>query len=66
MLRGEIERGEAARITGLSERSARYILSQLLEERLLESDSPKGRVRMGFPAHAIGYLFPKLYPERAE
>lgn len=59
---GEFERGEAPRITGLNERSARDVLSKLLDEGLLLSDSPKGKVRIGFPVHALGSLLPNLYP----
>ena len=59
---GEFERGEASRITGLSERVARDVLGRLLAEGLLLSDTPKGRVRVGFPVHALGSLLPNLYP----
>jgi Fic family protein len=59
---GEFERGEAPRITGLNERSARDVLSKLLDEGFLLSDSPKGKVRVGFPVHALGSLLPNLYP----
>lgn len=59
---GAFERGEAARITGLPERSARNILSQLVREGFLLSDTPKGKVYAGFPAHALGSLLPNLYP----
>lgn len=59
---GEMERGEASRITGLAERTARDVLAQLLAEGLLLSDSPKGKVRVGFPVHALGSLLPNLYP----
>lgn len=59
---GSIERGEAARITGLAERSARDVLMQLVSEGLLLSDTPKGKVRVGFPVHALGSLLPNLYP----
>ncbi len=59
---GEIDRGEAIRVTGLHERTARNVLSTLLEEGFLRSDSPKGRVRAGFPVHGLGSLFPNLYP----
>lgn len=59
---GEIERGEASRITGLSERAARDVLSQLLSEGFLLSDTPKGKVRVGFPVHALGSLLPNLCP----
>ena len=59
---GEFERGEAGRITGLSERVARDVLRQLLDEGFLLTDSPKGKVRAGFPVHALGSLLPNLYP----
>ena len=59
---GEFERGEASRLTGLPERTARLVLSTLLAEGLLVSDSPKGKVRAGFPVHALGSLLPNLYP----
>ena len=38
------------------------VLGQLLKERLLVSDSPKGAVRFGIPIPVAGYLFPDLYP----
>lgn len=59
---GEFERGEASRITGLSERVARAVLSDLVGEGFLLSDTPKGKVRVGFPVHALGSLLPNLYP----
>lgn len=62
LLRGEIERGEASRITGLPERSARRILNDLIHEGMLESATPKGPVSLRFPAHSLEILFPRLYP----
>lgn len=59
---GEFERGEAPRITGLAERTARNVLTDLISEGFLVSDSPKGKVRAGFPLHALGSLLPNLYP----
>jgi Fic family protein len=59
---GEFERGEASRLTGLPERTARTVLSDLLREGLLTSDTPKGKVRIGLPIHALGSLLPNLYP----
>ena len=59
---GEFERGEASRLTGLPERTARTVLSDLLQEGLLTSDTPKGKVRIGLPVHALGSLLPNLYP----
>ncbi|MFY9622591.1 MAG: Fic family protein [Pyrinomonadaceae bacterium] len=61
-IEGEISRGEVGKLVGVSERLGRDILNNLLEEGLLFSDSSRGPVRLGFPAHAAGYLFPDLYP----
>lgn len=66
LLRGEYPRGEAARITGRPERTARRILRDLLDQHLLTADSEKGPVRLAFPAKVAGYYFPRLYPEGVE
>jgi Fic family protein len=63
LIRGEFERGEIARITGLPERSARRVLNEVIELGLLASDTPKGKVSLRFPAHALEDLFPRLYPQ---
>jgi Fic family protein len=65
-LRGEIPRGEIPSIIGMPERSARRVVSRLLEKGYLVSDSEKGPVRLGFPASMVGYYFPRLYPEGVE
>jgi len=59
---GEVPRGEAAAITGLGERSARDLLSTLVTDGILGSDTPKGPVFLRFPLHAIELLFPGLFP----
>lgn len=59
---GEVERMAAGRITGLKERTARDVVSHLVAEGFLLSDTPKGRLRAGFPVHALGSLLPNLYP----
>jgi len=63
MLRGSLPRGEAKRITGLGERTARSLLSRLLEEKLLVSENHKAPVKFNIPPKAIGYYLPDLYPE---
>jgi len=60
---GPVTRGEFSQMTGLAERSARSLISKLLADRLLVSDSPYGPVRFGLPLDALGMLFPSLYPE---
>ncbi|WP_108462803.1 Fic family protein [Devosia naphthalenivorans] len=63
LFRGEFERGEIDRITGLPERSARRVLADLLDLGLLGSDTPKGKVSLRFPTIALEELFPRLYPQ---
>lgn len=62
LIRGQIERGEASRITGLPERTARRVLGDVVGEGLLASATPKGPVSLRFPVHASEGLFPRLWP----
>jgi Fic family protein len=62
LLRGEVDRGEASRITGLPERTARRVLNDLCSLGLLASTTPKGPVSLRFPASSLETLFPLLYP----
>jgi hypothetical protein len=48
--RGEVSRGEAAAITGRSERTGRAAVAALIRAELLVSDTPKGPVRLRFSA----------------
>ena len=63
LIRGQIERGEASRITGLPERTARRVLGDVVDTGLLASATPKGPVSLRFPVDALEELFPRLYPE---
>jgi Fic family protein len=63
LIRGEFERGEITRITGLPERTARRVLNDLIRLGLLDSDTPKSAVSLRFPVDALEILFPKLFPE---
>ena len=63
LMRGRFERGEASRITGTPERTARRTLNQLIDEGLLGSKAPKGAVSLRFPMHALEALLPRLYPQ---
>ena len=62
LIRGEIERGDASRITGLPERSARRVLTDLVDIGVLASATPKGPVSLRFPSNSLEVLFPRLYP----
>jgi Fic family protein len=61
VIRGEVERGEAGRITGLSERAARDALSRLVAAGLLGSATPKGPVSLRVTTTAAESLFPRLF-----
>jgi Fic family protein len=63
LIRGQFERGEAARITGLPERTARRVLNDIVSDGLLASATPKAPVSLRFPAASLESLFPRLYPE---
>lgn len=60
---GPVTRGEFAQMTGLGERTARALISRLLQDGLLVSDTPLGPVRWGLPLDALQILFPEFYPE---
>jgi Fic family protein len=64
LYRGEIPRGEADTIVGTGERQARRIVSALERRGILESESPRGPLRLTFPA-ALGHRWmPGLFPEK--
>lgn len=63
LVRGQIERGEASRITGLPVRSAQRVLNDLCRDGLLASATPKGPVSLRFPADSLETLFPRLSPQ---
>jgi Fic family protein len=63
LMRGEVQRGEAPRMTGLGRTISGQVVKELLDEGLLKSESPKGSLRIGLPNHAVAYLFPQLFPE---
>jgi Fic family protein len=61
LIRGEFDRGEIPRITGLPERTARRVLIDVTAEGLLASTTPKGPVSLRFPTQSLELLFPRLY-----
>ncbi len=63
--RGEMARGDASRVTGTSERTARAALNALVHTGLLSSETPKGSVRLQFPVSSAEVLFPRLFGAQA-
>ena len=60
---GPLLRREFAQMTNLGERTARSLMSRLLKDGLIVSDSASGPVRWGLPIDSLLFLFPELYPE---
>lgn len=63
LLQGEMPRGEAERVTGLKERSARMVLADLIKDGIVNSQTPKGPISLRFTSQSIDMLFPKLFAE---
>lgn len=57
-----MERGRVPRLIDVSERTARRVISALVEKRLLASESHKATLRLGFPIDVVERWFPRLYP----
>lgn len=60
---GRVERGKFISMTGLSERTARRVLSSLIDFGLLRSESSRAPVEFQVPMGALRFLFPRLWPE---
>ena len=61
--RGEMPRGEASHITGLSVRTSSDLVQTLVSDEILASETPKGPVFLRFKADFADVLFPRLFPE---
>jgi Fic family protein len=64
-LAGPTPRGEFQQMTGLGERTARALLSRLIEIGLVASTGHKAPIQIAFPLDALQFLLPELYPEAA-
>ncbi|MBW2163132.1 MAG: hypothetical protein JRF43_01415, partial [Deltaproteobacteria bacterium] len=60
-MRGAVSRGMAVEILNMSERSARRIVSALIENGLLQSQSHRAPLTIGLPIDVLPYYFPDLY-----
>jgi Fic family protein len=66
LYRGELPRGDAAGLLGLTPRHARRIVSELLRRGVVVSQGPRDALRLAFPAALAGRWMPGLFPERRE
>lgn len=62
-LTGPMERGSFIAMTGLPARTARRVLSSLLDFGLLKAESRVGPVSFNVPLRSLRWLFPRLWPE---
>jgi Fic family protein len=62
LLRGEMPRGDAPRVSGLKERTARQLMSELVANGIVRSDTPKSELYLNFTVQAVEVLFPALFP----
>jgi hypothetical protein len=64
LYRGELPRGDAAKIVGTGDRQARRVVSSLVDNGVLMSESPHAPLRLTFPATLAGRWMPGLFPEK--
>lgn len=65
LYRGELPRGEVAGVLDMSERSARRVISTLLEKGVLTSESMRAPLFLAFPATLASRWMPGLFPEQS-
>ncbi|MHB8425548.1 MAG: Fic family protein [Gammaproteobacteria bacterium] len=65
LYRGELPRADAAGIVGTGDRQARRVVSALLEQGVLRSESTRAHLRLAFPATLAARWMPGLFPGRA-
>ena len=66
LYRGELPRADTPAIVDSSARSARRVVSALLEHGVLTSESTRAPLRLAFPATLASRWMPGLFPERPE
>jgi Fic family protein len=64
LYRGELPRGDAAAIVGTGERQARRVVSALIDQGVLRSESTRAPLRLAFPAALASRWMPGLFPEK--
>lgn len=62
LYRGELPRSDAASVVGTGERQARRVVSALLENGALVSESARAPLRLAFPAALAERWMPGLFP----
>jgi Fic family protein len=63
--RGELPRSAVGAVIGASARTARRVVSSLTAQGVITSDTPKGDLRITFPARLVSRWMPGLFPEHS-
>ncbi len=66
LYRGELPRGDADTIVGTDARQARRIVSTLVDQGVVVSESTRAPLRLAFPATLASHWLPGLFPEKAD
>jgi len=64
LYRGELPRADARNVVGTGERQARRVVSALLRQGVLTSESTRASLRLAFPAKLASRWMPGLFPDR--
>ncbi|MGH7034783.1 MAG: Fic family protein [Stellaceae bacterium] len=64
LYRGELPRGDAAAIVDTGERQARRVVSALVNQGVVTSESTRAPLRLAFPATLTSRWMPGLFPEK--
>ena len=65
LYRGELPRGDVARLLAATDRHARRTVAALVERWIVASEGPRAPLRLAFPAALAPRWMPGLFPERA-
>ena len=66
LYRGDLPRGEVAKIVRSTDRHARRLTSQLLDIGVLATAGPRAPLRLAFPATLASRWMPGLFPDRED
>jgi Fic family protein len=63
VIKGTIKRGEVESVIGTKQRVASELIRELIERDYIQSDTPRGDIRIKFNAHFAMKIFPDLIPD---
>lgn len=64
LISGEVPRGKVKEIIDKKDRMASSLITKLLELDFIQSDTPRGNIRLKFNTHFASKIIPELFPEK--